>query len=52
MESIRDLRGLIEAPADFFRVLRRKQLLPHYRGCGKFPRRHRMRIVTSAVFLG
>ena len=25
----------IEAPADFFRGLRRKQLLPHYRGCGK-----------------
>jgi hypothetical protein len=35
MESLRDLLGLIEAPADFFRGLRRKQQLPHYRGCGK-----------------
>jgi hypothetical protein len=35
MGSICDLLGLIEARADFFRGLRRKQLLPHHRGCGK-----------------
>jgi hypothetical protein len=52
MESMRERLGLIEAPVDFFRGLRRKQLLPHYRGCGKFPLGRQIRKIFSSISVG